>query len=114
MTDDEMTSVRVAVRVRPLVSAELIHNPHKCVWIDPSEPTQMRVGKNLSFTFDVVLDESSNQNDVYESCVSNLVDKFTEGYNATILAYGQTVCFILFCLTANLLLGFRKNVYYGY
>jgi len=37
-----------------------------------------------------VLDESSPQSDVYDSCVRGLVEQCFEGYNSAILAYGQT------------------------
>lgn len=37
-----------------------------------------------------MLDESSPQSDVYDSCVRGLVAQCFEGYNSAILAYGQT------------------------
>jgi hypothetical protein len=42
-----------------------------------------------SFTFDYLFDENSSQKDLYTRSVSPLVDRFLEGFNATILAYGQ-------------------------
>lgn len=46
-----------------------------------------------SFTFDYVFDTTSQQSDVYQESVSPLLNKFLEGFNATILAYGQVLHF---------------------
>jgi hypothetical protein len=43
-----------------------------------------------SFTFDRVFDQSARQREVYDASVRELVASCLEGYNATILAYGQT------------------------
>lgn len=51
-------------------------NPHLCVW--------------QSFTFDHVYDQHSTQENVYECTAKPAVWSVLEGYNATILAYGQT------------------------
>ncbi len=51
-------------------------NPHLCVW--------------QHFTFDYVYDEESSQEFVYENTAKMQVESVLEGYNATILAYGQT------------------------
>ncbi|XP_050042302.1 kinesin-like protein KIF21A isoform X3 [Dermacentor andersoni] len=87
MGDD--TSVRVAVRVRPLISREVIDMCHACTSVTAGEP-QIWVGKEKAFTFDHVFDCPSEQETVYNSCVRQLIDGCFEGYNATVLAYGQT------------------------
>ena len=46
--------------------------------------------KKQSFTFDRVLGPSDGQEAVYTNSVMPLIGKFLEGYNVTILAYGQT------------------------
>jgi Kinesin motor domain len=51
-------------------------NPHLCVW--------------QTFTFDHVYDQVSTQENVYENTAKQAVWSVLEGYNATILAYGQT------------------------
>ncbi|EGF83831.1 hypothetical protein BATDEDRAFT_8409, partial [Batrachochytrium dendrobatidis JAM81] len=43
-----------------------------------------------SFTFDYVFDPLTTQDLLYADCVAPLVDRFLEGFNATVLAYGQT------------------------
>jgi kinesin family protein 4/21/27 len=97
-------SVKVAVRVRPMAAKELLSNSSDCVEIIPGT-SQIIVGggpsnnvgtesiytfTQKSFTFDYLFDDNSTQNGLYDSCVSPLVDKFLSGFNATILAYGQT------------------------
>lgn len=42
------------------------------------------------FTFDGVLEQSATQADVYREVAQPIVDDVLEGYNGTILAYGQT------------------------
>ena len=51
-------------------------NPHLCVW--------------QSFSFDFVYDPTSTQEQVYNNTAKPAVHSVLEGYNATILAYGQT------------------------
>lgn len=51
----------------------------------------MTLGSDKSFTYDYVFDVSETQENVYETCASALVQGSLEGYNATLLAYGQ-VC----------------------
>jgi hypothetical protein len=42
------------------------------------------------FTFDAVFGPDSTQEAVYDAAVQSLVAQFMAGYNATVLAYGQT------------------------
>ena len=55
---------------------DIDNNPHLVVW--------------QNFTFDHVYDEMSTQEYVYENTAKHSVLSVLEGYNATILAYGQT------------------------
>ena len=48
----------------------------------------MVVGEK-TFHFDHVFDTFSQQIQLYDDVVSSLMDRFLEGFNATILAYGQ-------------------------
>lgn len=50
-----------------------------------------------SFTFDHVFDTASTQDEVYIECVKPLVDRFLEGFNATVLAYGQVRTMVEIC-----------------
>lgn len=82
------SSVRVAVRIRPQTSKEIIANCEICTIVTPNEP-QVCLGKD-AFTFDHVFDFNSKQLEIYKTCVENLVEGCFNGYNATVLAYGQT------------------------
>ncbi|KAF9336042.1 hypothetical protein BG006_009933, partial [Podila minutissima] len=42
------------------------------------------------FTFDQVFGTHASQEEVYHGSVKRMVDRFMEGYNVTIMAYGQT------------------------
>ncbi|PFX25964.1 Kinesin-like protein KIF27 [Stylophora pistillata] len=81
--------VKVAVRVRPLVGKEKVHNVPQCVRFIPEKP-QLILGKDRGFTFDYVFPPIASQTEVYEKCVEPLVKSCMEGYNATVFAYGQT------------------------
>ncbi|CAB5377761.1 unnamed protein product [Rhizophagus irregularis] len=83
------TSVRVALRVRPLNNKEILQNCSECLTIIPDAP-QILIGTDKSFTFDYVFPSDTEQEEVFHDCASPLIDKFVEGYNVTILAYGQT------------------------
>lgn len=49
----------------------------------------MLLGKDKAFTYDFVFDLDTWQEQVYATCVSKLIEGCFEGYNATVLAYGQ-------------------------
>ena len=55
---------------------DLQENPQLCVW--------------HNFNFDYVYDPSCTQNFLYDNAAKPAVNSVLEGYNATILAYGQT------------------------
>ncbi|GBC24961.2 uncharacterized protein OCT59_009462 [Rhizophagus irregularis] len=83
------TSVRVALRVRPLNNKETLQNCSECLTTIPDAP-QILIGTDRSFTFDYVFPSNTEQEEVFQECASPLIDKLVEGYNATLLAYGQT------------------------
>ncbi|XP_054707969.1 kinesin-like protein KIF21A [Uloborus diversus] len=87
MTDD--TAVKVVVRIRPLISRDILDLCHVCTTTVSNEP-QIWIGNDKSYTFDEVFDMPTLQEDVFDSCVKELVDGCFDGYNATVLAYGQT------------------------
>lgn len=53
---------------------------------------QVTIGGERSFTFDYAFDIGTHQQKVYDDCVKNLIEGTFEGFNATVLAYGQ-VCY---------------------
>ncbi|KAI8907325.1 P-loop containing nucleoside triphosphate hydrolase protein, partial [Gorgonomyces haynaldii] len=87
-----------------MAAKELLANSSECVEVIPGTQ-QIVVGggpssgvgtdtfysfSSKSFTFDHVFESRALQQSVYEQAVAPLVDRFLEGFNATILAYGQT------------------------
>ena len=102
-------TVKVVVRVRPLLSreksAKIAHVNHTdqsvtigevegseaCIGF-PGAPSLGRTRGSAvhTFAFDHVYDESSGQEELYETTARPVVESCLEGYNATIFAYGQT------------------------
>ncbi|EPB81184.1 hypothetical protein HMPREF1544_12106 [Mucor circinelloides 1006PhL] len=88
-----LTTVRVALRVRPFNEKELkeTHQTENLITFVPGQPQQISIDQDRRhFTFDYVYPSHKSQADVYQSCIQPLFDQFVNGYNATILAYGQT------------------------
>jgi len=83
------TSVRVAVRIRPLITRERTEACRVCTHVTPNEP-QVWLGDEKAFTYDHVFDVGTKQAHIYDVCVKKLVEGCFFGYNATVLAYGQT------------------------
>ncbi|CAG5123649.1 unnamed protein product, partial [Candidula unifasciata] len=82
-------NVRVAVRVRPLLTKEKLSGEQMCVR-PGSNQNQLILGTDRSFTFDHIFFSKAQQEDVYKLCVEPLVVSLFDGYNATVFAYGQT------------------------
>ncbi|KMT12231.1 hypothetical protein BVRB_5g101760 isoform B [Beta vulgaris subsp. vulgaris] len=90
-----MGRVRVAVRLRPRNSEELVADADfaDCVELQP-ELKRLKLRKNNwdsdTYEFDEVLTEFSSQKRVYEVVAKPVVESVLDGYNGTIMAYGQT------------------------
>ncbi|KAJ5757587.1 uncharacterized protein N7511_006281 [Penicillium nucicola] len=97
-SDDEgKTAVKVAVRVRPPLKPtdpgyELIPQRFQRSMVHVTAPTSLAVdvpqGRKL-FVFDRVFPETIEQEGVWEY-VSDSVNSFIQGYNVSIMAYGQS------------------------
>ncbi|KAM0915077.1 hypothetical protein ACQ4PT_011103 [Festuca glaucescens] len=87
--------VRVAVRLRPRNAEEQASDADfaDCVELQP-ELKRLKLRKNNwesdTFEFDEVLTEFSSQKRVYEVVAKPVVESVLEGYNGTVMAYGQT------------------------
>ncbi|CAG8517269.1 19698_t:CDS:2 [Gigaspora margarita] len=97
MTTSENTTVQVALRIRPLTAEDLVNLPTRfqrnvlnTTLFAPNQVTVLQGEKKQTFTFDHVFGPDSSQKDIYDRCIKSMVDKFLEGFNVTILAYGQT------------------------
>uniref|UniRef100_A0A7N0SZG6 Kinesin-like protein n=1 Tax=Kalanchoe fedtschenkoi TaxID=63787 RepID=A0A7N0SZG6_KALFE len=87
--------VRVAVRLRPQNQEEMVEDADfaDCVELQP-ELKRLRLRKNNwdfdTYEFDEVLTEFASQKRVYEVVAKPVVESVLEGYNGTVMAYGQT------------------------
>ncbi|KAL8732522.1 MAG: hypothetical protein Q9166_002736 [cf. Caloplaca sp. 2 TL-2023] len=95
--DDEKTLVKVAVRVRPPLKPsdpgfDLIPQRFQRSMVQVASPTSISVdstqGRKL-FIFDRVFGEDVQQQRVWEY-LHDSVDAFVQGFNVSILAYGQS------------------------
>jgi len=77
-----MDSIRVAIRVRPLVKSELERGCSNCVLADSvNQQIIVNNNANLTFTFNYVFSPENSQNEVYHSAVEDLVQKLFSGKN---------------------------------
>ena len=89
--EHDNTSVRVCLRVRPLLPYEQTVNAQKVLsYPNPNQLSLTNHNTHHAFTFDYVFDDFSTQQQVYLAAIQPLVHSFLAGYNTTILAYGQT------------------------
>lgn len=78
VVDDGISSVRVAVRARPLIEKELVDSCAECVSY-ARDGKQVILGKDRRFTFDHVFGPDVSQEDVYKECVRPLVESCCSG-----------------------------------
>ncbi|KAK7394889.1 hypothetical protein VNO78_15430 [Psophocarpus tetragonolobus] len=87
--------VRVAVRLRPRNAEEMVADADfaDCVELQP-ELKRLKLRRNNwdadTYEFDEVLTEFASQKRVYEVVAKPVVESVLDGYNGTVMAYGQT------------------------
>ncbi|XP_059621248.1 kinesin-like protein KIF3A isoform X1 [Phlebotomus argentipes] len=93
----EIENVRVVIRVRPMDKLEMDAGANNIVKVDKlnrsitvTKPSSNSGEPPKVYYFDNVYGEESTQIDLYVDTARPIVDKVLEGYNGTILAYGQT------------------------
>lgn len=82
-------AIQVVCRVRPLAQRERGHA--SCLTVDSSSSVITVQSKPLQqqFTFDYVVGEDSSQETIFANVGQPLTDACLQGFNGTILAYGQ-------------------------
>lgn len=77
-------------RIRPQTPGEVVEGCGICARAGgPAGEGGVALGTERAFTFDFAFEPTVGQQDIYETCVRKLVDSALDGYNATVLAYGQ-------------------------
>ncbi|XXQ34825.1 Kinesin motor domain-containing protein [Plasmodiophora brassicae] len=87
-TNANETSVRVAVRIRPLLGSERVQECRECVRRESL--TQIVLGDQRLFSYDFCFGQGTQQSEMYEKCIDPLLASFIQGFNSTVMAYGQT------------------------
>uniref|UniRef100_A0A182NVH2 Kinesin motor domain-containing protein n=1 Tax=Anopheles dirus TaxID=7168 RepID=A0A182NVH2_9DIPT len=86
--------VKVAIRIRPMSQGELARGCQSVVEQATPDVPQILVcgGQTPSdvFTYSYVFSPGTYQSQLYATSVAPMLSKLFDGYNATILAYGQT------------------------
>jgi hypothetical protein len=77
-------SVKVGVRIRPLLSKER-HQSNSLSNYD-SESIEF---KNQTFTYDNVFGLELSQQELYQNTAAPMLKSFLDGFNVTIIAYGK-------------------------
>nr|AMS24214.1 kinesin 5a protein [Marsilea vestita] len=91
-SDRGTVNVQVLLRCRPLCDDEIRNNDPYVVHCD-EERSEVIVSSKLfdrTFTFDRVYGPETEQKDLYDESIANIVNDVLEGFNCTIFAYGQT------------------------
>ncbi|KAK1933815.1 Kinesin-like protein KIF21B [Phytophthora citrophthora] len=86
-------SVRVAVRIRPMLPRELARNAATCVNKSKDAENAIELHDGVAerkFTFDHVFPQSTKQTELYKEALEPWMASFLQGFNVTVIAYGQT------------------------
>jgi hypothetical protein len=90
----ERSSITVLVRVRPLKAQEgrgsVWTHDDRSIWQTAPSSGRLQIQRTAPYTFDRVFGENEGTSSLHKESVANLVDRATQGFNATVFAYGQT------------------------
>lgn len=95
MEESDIGRVIVVCRFRPLNDKEQLQSKNICVDFSDDQKSakinsQYENGEDLNFTFDHIFPPSSTQEAVYHAAALPIIDSIFQGFNGTVLAYGQT------------------------
>ncbi|CAG9331710.1 unnamed protein product [Blepharisma stoltei] len=100
-----LETVKVVVRVRPLLQIEL--NKSCQIVVDSDRAQSQIIIKNPKtsatkiFAYDNIYPQDSSQELIYDETAFPLIEQVIEGYNGTIFAYGQTGCGKTYTMVGN-------------
>ena len=89
----KVANVKVICRFRPMNELEkTTGNEQVCTFTSPTSLQfySSREKNNHEFNFDRIFPPSSTQEEIYSFGVKDIIDSVLDGYNGTVLAYGQT------------------------
>jgi hypothetical protein len=72
-----------------LLANELTKSETRCVVA--SNNKKLFCGEDREFNYDMIYSENDSQNEIFNNSIKSTLDKSLEGYNFSIMAYGQTV-----------------------
>ena len=75
--------------MRPLIKLEILNNATEAVKVTSNK--KITCGEEKEYLFEQVYVDEFTKIDIFDNSIKNNLDKCLEGYNFTILAYGQTV-----------------------
>ncbi|XP_070168581.1 chromosome-associated kinesin KIF4A-like [Polyergus mexicanus] len=81
--------VCVALRIRPLIKTKIEKGCQMCLNVVPGEPQIHVCNTDKTFTYNYVFPPDVEQEDFYNIAVKRLINNIFQGYNVTVLAYGQ-------------------------
>jgi len=87
------------VRVRPQLAKERIDMCQICTFVTPGEP-QIVIGKDKAFTFDYMFDLNCGQEQIYNTCASELIEGFVSLYSyGRLMSHSNFLshCFTRYC-----------------
>jgi kinesin family member 5 len=105
MKEEINGDIQVVCRFRPLNSKELQVSDSLCADIladDKTVSISQENGSPLLFTLDYIFRPSTSQEEVYRISAKSIVEAVLEGFNGTVLAYGQTSSGKTFTMTGSI------------
>lgn len=95
MEESDIGKVIVVCRFRPLNEKEQQMSKNMCAEFSEDHKSvkvnsQYENGEDLNFTFDYIFDPYGGQKEVYEITARPIIDAVFQGFNGTVLTYGQT------------------------
>ncbi|KAI9468075.1 MAG: P-loop containing nucleoside triphosphate hydrolase protein [Benjaminiella poitrasii] len=86
----QIETVQVAIRIRPITERDRLQSRQSNDVLKAQTNEVHVVSQNKHFTYDHVFGPDVQQDDIFLHLGQKPVEKFVEGYNVTMLAYGQT------------------------